>query len=48
MDFVGYLSPDYKNARYNDQDINLMYWKLVNTKSSYCVSVIVLYKIWWA
>jgi hypothetical protein len=24
-----------------------MYWKNVNTRSSYCVSVVV-YKIWWA
>jgi hypothetical protein len=25
-----------------------MYWKHVNTRSSYCVSVVVVYKIWWA
>jgi hypothetical protein len=25
-----------------------MYWKHVNTRSSYCVSMVVVYKIWWA
>jgi hypothetical protein len=25
-----------------------MYWKHVNTRSSYCLSVVVVYKIWWA
>jgi hypothetical protein len=25
-----------------------MYRKHVNTRSSYCVSVVVIYKIWWA
>jgi hypothetical protein len=25
-----------------------MYWKHVNTTSSYCVSMVVVYKIWWA
>jgi hypothetical protein len=25
-----------------------MYWEHVNTSSRYCVSVVVVYKIWWA
>jgi hypothetical protein len=25
-----------------------MYWKHVNTRSSYCVSMVGVYKIWWA
>jgi hypothetical protein len=30
------------------QNSNLMYWKHVNTRSSYCVSMVVVYRIWWA
>jgi hypothetical protein len=25
-----------------------MYWKHVNTRSIYCVSMVVVYKMWWA